>query len=970
MCAFYIENSEEHKKGKVIKMPKVSMYTASAGCGKTERIANLYVDLIEQDKALPQEVVAITYTEKAARELKSRIISKARQKNIDIMTISKIQTSHIKTIHSFCMYLLRFFWMRAKVDANFKIVPELNALYYKFIDNYLSVVPIVLDKLPLEKFFIEEYFHLLQGLIEEYSNSAKYIQKAIPLDPEVAYIFDHIAEMLDKEFLKEITYDLILERTAKLLQIPEVKADINSKFKYLIVDEFQDSNFLQKTIFENICENIIYVGDKKQSIYRFQGAEPVVFDEAAETSNIIYELDTNYRTNSALGQKIDAISKILFPNYKPLKYFYSADGFLKIVEILNPTSENRATNEAHFVAKTIKEMVENEFEISIGGAPKRKVKYSDFAILSRKIQSIVHIYKEVFEKYNIPLEINFKRGLLQQREVVPLWGLLNVLQSPCKKSAYMQLLSNPIFGVNQHEALFSTITQLQDLVPDDLKNFISKARESLYIKKLSEILYEFEELFEYSSKVYNIFGKPAYENVRLFYDLVEESASFSVDDLEKFINLQNERLQFGKSLSDSSILMSIHSAKGLSFPIVFLIGLGESTQGPVMRNPKLKGSYNVQYKEYVIAPIWMKDEYKVVKDIANVQDKQELKRLFYVAITRPMAGLFIVNSTVKPVGKKRGGSKSFADEIELSKIIEAAERIGIEYEKIDLKDNEKLEKDFCKSFEVHTKSYLPTTIMADRFENRFRYLSPTHIIDFKNCRALFAFKYIMGLPIFDETNTKLEISQNAKLLGTTIHRVLELTSLDKLDSLNQNIALAMAENGFEDENLIKSLVYNFFNSPFVDSIKNDVVKEESEMPFYLKLGDQIIYGVIDKIYHLPDRVYLLDFKTNLHFDHNKFAMYIPQLFIYTKAILEREPKKDVHSSICWLREGKMFDYKIEDEHLEDVMKTIDEIRGIKTREDVLKLIEESIERKDCTGCDFEFYCKDEQNLNLVRKKLE
>jgi len=415
--------------------------------------------------------------------------------------------------------------------------------------------------------------------------------------------------------------------------------------------------------------------------------------------------------------------------------------------------------------------------------------------------------------------------------------------------------------------------------------------------------------------------------------------------------------------------MSIHSAKGLSFPIVFLVGLGESTQGPVMRNPKLKGSYNVQSKEYVIAPIWMRDKYKEVKDITSVQDKQELKRLFYVAITRPMAGLFIVNSTVKPVGKKRGGSKSFADEIELSKIIEAAKEIGIEYEKIDLKDNEKLEKDFCKSFEVHTKSYLPTTIMEDKFENRFRYLSPTHIIDFKNCRALFAFKYIMGLPIFDEANTKLEISCNAKLLGTTVHRVFELTSLDKLDTLAQNIALAMAENGFEDENLIRNLVYNFFESPFVNSIKNKVVKEESEAPFYLKLGDQIIYGIIDKIYHLPDKIYLLDFKTNLHFDH-KFEMYIPQLFIYTKAVLEREPKKDIHSSICWLREGKMFEYKMASEHLQDVLKTIDEIRSIKTKGDVLKLIEESIVKKDCTGCDFEFYCKDEQNMILVRKKLE
>ncbi|WAM32003.1 UvrD-helicase domain-containing protein [Caldicellulosiruptor naganoensis] len=953
-------------------MPNITLYTASAGCGKTERIANLYVDLIAQNRALPQQIVAITYTEKAARELKSRIISKARQSNIDIMTISKIQSSHIKTIHSFCMYLLKFYWMRAKVDANFKIVPDLNSLYYKFIDNYFSVIPPILDKIKIERFFIEEYFHLIEGLIEEYSNSKKYVGKSMPLDKEIAFVFDHIEDMMQNEFLKEITYDLVLEKTAELLQIPEVKKDVNSKFKYLIVDEFQDSNFLQKSIFENICDNIVYVGDKKQSIYRFQGAEPEVFDEALENCNKIIELGTNYRTNSALGKKIDAISQIIFGNnYKPLNYHHQEDGFLKIVEIVCPTKENKLVNEAHFVARKIKEMIEDGYEISVGGAPKRKVRYSDFAILSRKINNIVHIYKNVFERYDIPLEINFKRGLLQQEEIVPLWGLLNILQSPNKKSGYIQLLANRIFGISRHHLLFSSIHNLQELLPDDLRTFISKARESLYIKKLSEILYEFEELFEYSCKVYNIFGENSYENVMLFYDLVEESESFSIDELERFINLQNERMQFGKSLNDSCILMSIHSAKGLSFPIVFLVGLGESVQGPIQRSPKLRGCYNTKFKEYTIAPSWMDDEYKAVGSIFKTQEKEELKRLFYVAITRPMAGLFMVNCTVRPLNKKRGGwSRSFADEIGFSEIVKMSSDVGIEYEKLELQEDKELEKSFKKNVDVKTNSSFPTTIVPDRFENRFRYLSPTHIIDFKSCRALFAFKYIMGLPIFDEANTKSGISQNARILGTTIHRVLELTSLDKLDSLNQNIALAMAENGFDDENLIRNLVYNFFDSPFVSSIKDEIVKEESEMPFYLKLGDQIICGVVDKIYHLSDRVYLLDFKTNLHFDESKFEIYIPQLFLYTKAMLERGIQKSICSAIFWLREGKMFEYKMKDEHLEDILNTIVEIRSIKTREDVLKLIEESVERKDCTGCDFEFYCKDEQNLTLVRKKLE
>ena len=950
-------------------MSNIIIYTASAGCGKTESIANLYIDLINSQKALPAEIVCITYTEKAARELKNRIISKAKQRWLDLVTISKIQNSHIKTIHSFCMYLLRFYWAWAKVDTNFKIVPEQNRLMLKLVDHYLSVYPETLGKLPQERFFIEEYFHYAESIVQEYFSSAKYVEKACHLEDEVFHIFDYLSDRLNDQFLKELTYDLVLHRTFELLSIPEVNRDVKSRFKFLIVDEFQDSNFLQKSIFENIAENIYYVGDKKQSIYRFQGAEPEVFDEAIENCSQVLELCENFRTNSELGKKIDKIATILFPNYKPLSYKHQADGFLKVVEIVNKAREEIIQNEAIYVAKKIKEMVESGVEISVGGKPKRKVKYSDFAVLSRKIQNIAHIYKKVFEDYDVPLDINFKRGLLEQKEIVPLLGFLEILQYPDKKSGYLRLLANDIFKVDRFTLLFCEMSKIECYVPENVLKFIAKQRDNLFVKKISEILYEFEDMFEYSYKVYKFFGKGAYENVRLFYDLAEESKSFSIEDLYSYVNYQGERFSSFSSLDDSAVLISIHSAKGLSFPIVFLVGLCESTGYFYGRSPKLRGSYDTSTREYIIAPFWMEIEYTRIKNISKQQEKEELKRLFYVAITRPMAGLFLINSSLREAIKKRGGAKSFGEEVGLSYILTKAEEIGIEKEVVEIKEDEKTSQDFVSRSENNLSFALPAVILPDEFENRFRFLSPSHIMDFKRCPAMFSLKYVMGLPVFDEQSSKEEIQQNAKVLGTTVHRVLELTSLKDIQSLDSNIALAVLENDFEDEKIVKELVLNFFESQFAKEIRDKVIKEESELRFYFKLGNQMIYGIIDKVYHLEDKIFLIDFKTNLHFDNAKFSSYIPQLFIYTMAMKERFPQRNVFSSIFWLREGKKFDYDQKDEHLEDVIDVIKKIRNIRTRKDVLELIEDSLDR-NCNGCEYEFYCKDEQNIKLIRKKLE
>lgn len=207
-------------------------------------------------------------------------------------------------------------------------------------------------------------------------------------------------------------------------------------------------------------------------------------------------------------------------------------------------------------------------------------------------------------------------------------------------------------------------------------------------------------------------------------------------------------------------------------------------------------------------------------------------------------------------------------------------------------------------------------------------------MDFKKCPVMFSLKYIMGLPVFDEQSSKEELQQNAKVLGTTVHRVLELTKIkdiDDIDNLESNISLAVIENDFEDKELVRKLVFNYFKSSFIREIKDKIIREESEHRFYYKLGNQIIYGIIDKVYYLENKIYLIDFKTNLNFDLKKFESYIPQLCIYTQAIKQREPQKDIISSIFWLREGKSFEYILKAEHIEEVKETIDRIRNIKNK---------------------------------------
>lgn len=947
-------------------MGNVSIFNASAGCGKTEKIARKYIELIKKGLAEPQEVVAITYTEKAARELKNRIISIAKEANLDIMTISKIQNSHIKTVHSFCIHLLKFYWMWARLDTNFSITFESDSILFKLLNQHFSQNSLILKKIEYKKFFIEEYLNLLKDFMNEFINSLMYINRAKALDNDVSLAFDYLSQKIRSEFFKEITYDLVLVKTYELFKNKAIRDDINRRFKYLIVDEFQDSNFLQKSIFENVSQNVIYVGDKKQSIYRFQGAEPEVFDEVLADSDEIFELNCNFRTNANLGFKIDAICKRLFENYNQLEYHYDNDGFLKVVDILCQTKEATRICEAQFVAKTIKNMVESGYEISIKGQPKRRAKYSDFAILSRKIQGISNLYKEVFSSYGIALDINYKRGLLENKEILPLVGLFNVLEYPDRKSGYMMLLGNDIFKVNPFSVLFCESKDILNLLPDQLKNFIERSKKNLHIKKLSEILSEFEEMFEYSYKVYNIFGHNEFENVKFFYDMVDESGSFYLSELLRFLDNQNERVQLPKSQEDSVYMLSIHSAKGLSFPIVFLIGLGESVQHYFARSPKLRGVYLKSEKSYVISCQWDEKSQKNINNSIKEQDYQELKRLFYVAITRPMAGLYIINSSYE--GKKKN-TKTFGDIIGFESIKESALNLGIEYERYMQKDFEMREP--IKNVNIIVSQDLkPEEIDHGNFQNRFNHLSPSHIMDFKYCKALFVLKYIMNLPIFDEGNIKSEIFQNSKVIGTVVHRVLELTTLDSLNTLEQNIHIAMAENDFYDYGTIKNLLDNYINSEFVNSIKPTVQKEESEVPFYLNLDNQIIYGIIDKTYHLEDEIYLIDFKTNAKFDDEKFKSYIPQLFIYSKAMSQRYPHKNVKPYIFWLRGNEIFEYKTNDKNYQDVINTIKEIRSIKTKKDVLNIIKSQMGNEHCNSCEFGFYCNDEQNIELIRKKLE
>ncbi len=599
-----------HDKGPILVI-------AGAGTGKTRVLTHRIAYLIETGKAMPWEILAITFTNKAANEMKERI-AELIDYDIDKMWIG--------TFHAICGRILRRDIDKISYDKNFVIYDT---------NDQKSVVRDCIKQLDLDS---KKYnVNSIRSIISSEKNNRKSPDKYIT-EHYTDYIKRNVGEVYELYEKKLKTYnaldfDDLLIKTLKLLEMEEdIRISYQERFKYILVDEYQDTNLIQynlvkilgkKTDGEN---NVFVVGDDDQSIYGWRGADIrniLNFEQDFEGAKII-KLEKNYRsTNIILNAANSVINNNCQRKGKELYTDIDCGNLIRIIETDNEKDE--AFTAAALIRK---ERRENNLE------------YSNLAILYRTNAQSRALeegliregipYKIVgglkfYERKEIKDLLAYLMLIYNQKDNISFERIINVPKRKIGQKSIDQITENADFdGVSKFEACFNIEKlKLPAAASKSIENFVSMI-EMFMIKKdvmpIFEFIQEIYEITGYKSMLLEEDtedGKSRVDNVEEFISAVKDfEERYEENTLEDFlvhVTLLSDIDKTDETKIDTVTLLTVHSAKGLEFDTVFITGL-EDGMFPIVNQDDLE------------------------------EDLEEERRLFYVAITRAKRMLYITHA--------------------------------------------------------------------------------------------------------------------------------------------------------------------------------------------------------------------------------------------------------------------------------------------------------------------------------------
>ena len=610
------------------------MVSAGAGSGKTRVLTYRVAYLITECGVMPHNILAITFTNKAANEMKERICKIAD--GGEMVTVC--------TFHSLCAKLLRSYAsFLPGYESNFSIYTdqETNKIFKTIFTNY------GFDKTD-EKLKGQIKSHIgkikTDGLnVDEYCEIHKFY-------PNIQYV-KRVYEDYQKELVKNnaMDFDDLLINFYKLLKTNDlVRESIQNRYKYIHIDEFQDTNVLQYEIVKLMSEkhkNILIVGDEDQSIYSWRGANiDNIFRFQKDFENVkVIKLEQNYRSTKSVLEKANMLIK---NNSNRLdKQLYTNNEQGDKVEYFSGGDE---TAEADYVVR------------NIILAHSQGVPYNEMAILMR-LNALTRPFEEKLLSYNIPHKIYNGFKFYDRAEIKATLAYLMAVANPQDDNNIMRIINFPKRGIG--EASIIKLMEMANVKKCSLKEVLLNAQildfpSSLKkkIEPISNILKNIDEM----AKTSNLYDLVIYIN-----EQAGILSSFNKQDeteYERFLNVNslfNSIKEYTENNPDKTyidyletvtltsqideednkngvIIATVHSAKGLEFNTVFVIGLEEK-----------------------IFPVSRDEE----------DSFEEERRLMYVAITRARKKLFLTNAKSRFMYGKREYSvpSRFLKEIDLIK---------------------------------------------------------------------------------------------------------------------------------------------------------------------------------------------------------------------------------------------------------------------------------------------------------------
>ncbi len=599
---------------------------AGAGSGKTRVLTTRIAYIVETLGVSPDRVLAITFTNKAANEMKERL------EKMDVPT----DGMWVCTIHSMCVRILRREAAALGFDGNFSIYSEQDR--ERVIKRILKDAEVPEES--REKMFKSTKFHIAEAKTKGYT-PREYAEEHADEDRigEICRYFTQYEEELKKS--NAMDFDDLLVHTERLLASSEkVRKKYAERFLYVHVDEFQDTNAVQYRIVKHLVSvhgNLFAVGDDDQSIYGWRGAEiknilgfPKDFPGAK-----VYKLERNYRsTSNILNVANCVISENTQRNPKEL-WTENGKGSEVVVQISR--DENA---ESRFIAANIRRALDN------GASP------ADFAVLMR-VNALSRTVEQEFANYDIPYRVYGGFKFFERKEIKDLSAYLRILNNPLDNEAVLRVLNVPKRGIGDTTAdkllayanayglsVFDAVmeadgTGIGAATVKKVSDF-GKLIRSLMIKmhtlSLTELvkaviedtafLSQFNENTEEDeNKKENVYGFLAAVQE---FEHVNEGATLA--DYLNSITLSADTDELG--VTESVSLATVHAVKGLEFKTVFLIGLEESL-------------------------------FPVSRAMDSTAEMEEERRLMYVAITRAKQNLCLCSAETRYLhGSRSGYSRS------------------------------------------------------------------------------------------------------------------------------------------------------------------------------------------------------------------------------------------------------------------------------------------------------------------------
>lgn len=969
-------NSEQKKA--VEHGPGPLLIIAGAGTGKTTVITERIKHLILEKHVSPSKILALTFTEKAASEMEERI---------DIALPYGYGELWIETFHAFCDRILKQEAIHIGITPDYRLTTEvenvlfmkknlfkLNLDYFrplgnpsKFLQGLLNHFSRLKDEDVSPKQYLEYAKKIQETPFSGEPEDKDAYEEEVKKTVELANAYKTYEELKIEEGMMDFS-DLIAYTLTLFRQRKNIAKKYQDMFEYILIDEFQDTNFAQNQLGMILAggkQNITVVGDDDQAIYRWRGAavsNMIQFRSNFPNAKII-TLTQNYRSTQLILDTAYRLIQHNNPDRLEVKEHINkklTSTGKKNNYVVDLILSDRGENEAETIVKKIQELTKKS-------SGKDKYSYGDIAILVRANDHSQPFIKAL-EADSIPHQFLGPTQLFHQEEIKDIIAYLKILANLEDAASFYRVLNIPIFNIHpvtismllntakrRNTSIFSLLSSpenlaLQENEKEKLEHLLQMLKGHLALipkESTAQIVFAFLQdsgIFQTLIDPQNSLLQLQAQNVSKFFEKLKAYESeYNAKTIYETLEWIDLLMQMGESPQAAAIesmdtnavnILTVHSSKGLEFPVVFIVNLVRD------RFPSRQRGEQIPIPQELIKEVLPEGDYHL----------EEERRLFYVAVTRAKEKLFFSASYLYGEGKREKKLSPFIQESVGEELIEKVKQntktISAQLSLLDLVPQEQ-------------KTAVVEHPISQNQDYKVTYLSYSQIQTFETCPLHYKLKYILKVPTPQTT---------AQTFGTSIHAALRefyqrriAKKEVKISDIASILKQVWIHEGYESRQH-EEKAFDRAVTVLEDYLTAELATNPNpialELPFDFYVNRLRIGGRIDRVDELPDgSIEIIDYKTGANIPTEKEVAKNLQLTTYALAasniqdkVFQRNPNQ-ILLSLYYVEQGKKLTTTRTPEQLEEAKEEL--LEAAKEIEQSNFTCSKSI---FCQNCEYKMLC--------------